>query len=343
MKYLLEDIAILFRTNALLPVYERVLLNHGVPYDTETVTGLFADGPVNDMFSLLKICLYEDDSLAYAQVLRSPFVNLSAEETNAIMLVSTKPFSREAERILNEQSLTRYSHAKEFFEELKLSIKNDSLTKTITKLWYETGYRYETMWNKKVSVYAKMYDLVFELARQAEQNNISLSAFIDDVMAYKNQKLEGMDIPVEQNDGVHLMTIHKSKGLEFKVVFVCGTNKKGMKDTNAAPVYYSKKYGLTINTPAMEIMPGIKTKSNYFYNENKNLEASKAAAELRRVTYVALTRAIDELYITNGKYSVPKNGFSVYEPGNESNPETIYNILGSIIAYYELRITHYKN
>ena len=334
VKYNASKIAILLRNYSLQPLYERTLLSHGIPYNTEIVTGFFADGPVNDIFSFLRICIYEKDTLSYAQVLRSPFVNLSVEETNAIILSKETPFEGTAEKILTGTSLKRYLHAKAFYDEIKESSKTESLTKIISKLWYNAGYRYETMWNEKVSMYSKMYDLIFELAHQSEQNNMSLSAFVDSVRAYTDQskKLEGMDIPMEKASGVNILTIHKSKGLEYDVVFICGTHKTDPKDANRDPIYSSKEFGITVNTPPSISFP--KNKDNYFYNlvagENRMMEN----AELRRIVYVAITRASNEIYITNGKYS-PSKEPEKYLPGNEASLDSIYHTLEPIISFYE--------
>lgn len=330
-----EEIAILLRSYTLQPLFERTLLNHGIPYNTETVTGFFSDGPVNDIFSFLRICIYDRDTISYAQVLRSPFVNLSTAETNAIILLDAKPFEGEVENLLKDESLNRYLHAKAFYEEMKESVKSDSLTKTVSKLWYNAGYRFETMWNQKVSMYSKMYDLIFELAHQSEQSNMSLSAFVDSVRTYidQSEKLENMDIPMEKASGVHILTIHKSKGLEYEVVFICGTHKKSANDINASPVYSSKEFGITINTPPCPSFAGSKT--NYFYNlvaeKNKQMEN----AELRRLVYVALTRACSELYITNGKFTRTKDSIAKYSPNGTANLDSIYHTLEPVINYFE--------
>lgn len=333
-----DDIAILMRSYALQPLYERTLLNYGIPYNTETVTGFFADGPVNDIISFLSICINDNDSISYAQVLRSPFVNLSIEETDIIILAGKKPFECSEDKLtgfLTPESLNRYSHTKAFFEKMREAVKSEPVTKLVTMLWYDSGYRFETLWNNKVNMYSKLYDLLFELAHNAEQNSLNLSAFIDSVRTYTDErsKLENMDIPMEQTSGVHILTIHKSKGLEYKVVFICATHKKGMNDTNTSPVFSSPEYGITINTPPSEFFPG--SKSNYFYDKLKALNTQMKNAELRRLTYVALTRAIDELYITNGKYKLNPNAEDAYCPGSEKQLDTIYHTLEPSINYFE--------
>ncbi|WP_407398908.1 UvrD-helicase domain-containing protein [Treponema sp.] len=333
-KYDYSDIAILMRSYNLQPLYERTFLKNGIPYNTEVVTGFFADGPVNDIFSMLRLCAYPNDTAAYAQVLRSPWVNLSIEQANEILFANEEneaPFSQDVSNILPENALKRYEHAKEFFKELNDSAKTEPLTKTVTKLWYKSGYRYETMWNNTVVMYSKLYDLIFELARKSEENKMTLGAFVDSIRTYRDQeeKLEGMDIPFEQDSGVHILSIHKSKGLEYPVVFMIGTHKSGPNDNNNTAAYASKKFGITINSPCHPLIGG----NNPFFNEAKTENRAQAGAELRRITYVALTRAKNHLFITNGKYT-PNKQYKNYIPGKESSPYKIFNILEPIYNFY---------
>ena len=334
-KYEPKDIVILFRSYSLQPLYERKLLEHGIPYNTETVTGFFNDGLVNDIFSFLRICVYDNDRFSYGQVLRSPFVNLSAQETEAVLLKEETPFDGKGTEVLSKAGLERYLFTKAFYEQFKESSKTDSLTTCVSKLWYTAGYRYETLWNTRVYMYNKMYDLIFELARQSELLNMSLSDFVDSVRVYADQagKVENMDIPLDKAAGVSMMSIHKSKGLEYPVVFVCGTHKRGTNDSNSAPVYSSEKFGITINTPPCKSFPY--NKSNYFYDSVALENKKKESAELRRLVYVAVTRAISELYITNGKYAPNPDAASKYFPGSDTKLDTIYHTLEPVLSYYE--------
>ncbi len=329
------EIAVLFRNYKLQPLYERTFLRHGIPYNTEVVTGFFDDGPVNDIISLLRLCAYPEDTQPYAQILRSPMANLEIEEINAILSFSQKPFQGNYSSFLAPESLERFEHLKSAYEKLKQNAENEPLTKLISEIWYDFGYRYETLWNQTVSMYGKMYDLLFELARKAEIQNLGIAAFVDSVEKYKDksnsldgkaEKLEGMDIPLEQSSGVHILTIHKSKGLEYDTIFICGTHKKGKNETNSKAIYCSKNFGISVNNPESE-------HQNYFYQlvdeENKKMQN----AELRRLAYVALTRAKKEIFITNGKYS-PSKDSSAYLPGAEKNPSTLFNVLEPVFDFY---------
>ena len=100
--------------------------------------------------------------------------------------------------------------------------KTSPITGILQKLYVETGYRYELIWNQNVKMQEKSFEILFDMARKADASGMGIADFIDAVNLYNNEdeKMEDADIPLDQTEGVHLLTIHKSKGLEFPVVFV---------------------------------------------------------------------------------------------------------------------------
>lgn len=338
-----SQVAILMRSYSLQPVYERVLLREGVPYSAEVIKGFFSDGPVNDLINFIRLCVYENDSLAYICVLRSPFVCLNTKEVESIMTdISLKGeykiFSDSSKLLLSQESKKRFENAKKLYENIKSLISYEPLTKILSTLWYEYGYRYETIWNKKVEMHNRLYDMLFELARLADENCQGAAAFVDSLRTYFDQesKLEGMDIPLEKQDCINIMSIFKSKGLEWPVVFVCGITKNSARDKNDSPSFYSKQFGVCLNTPPDKEFNG---NENYIYSQGKEENKLQTAAELRRITYVAFTRARNELYIT-GVYK-NKKGLADMFAGNKKKygpddnpPGTIFNTIQSMFISY---------
>ncbi len=333
-----DDIAVLMRATPLQPLYERAFLSHGIPYSTEAVIGFFSDGPANDLYALIKLCAYPQDTAAYFQLLTSPFVNLSVDEAGSVIKCEDKtPFAPQNASVLSEDAARRYEQAGKFYEELSITSRYEPICKTVTKIWYETGYRFETMWNQSVEMYSKLYDIIFELARQADAGNQSIAAFADSLTACKantGKAIDDMDIPMEQRPGVHIMTIHKSKGLEFDTVFVCGTHKGTPNEKRTQPVYTSRKYGIVIHTPPVREFAD--KDINFFFDKAKEEKDRKLSAELRRLVYVALTRAKTNLYITSGRYTPAKDS-SVFLPTSDSGTivDTIFNILEPVFDFYQ--------
>ena len=312
-KYKSKDFAILFRSTSKQYLYEKHLRKLGIPYTSESVVGFFNESPINNIYYLLRLLVYPTDMVAYENLLFSPFVNLSQTGVNICMIHTSEKiksqhnkispeeilFSNEIENLLSEDDLQNYQNGKILFLELSEKIKTLSLTEIICELWYNLGNRYETLWCDTVSVYNEMYDYLFEIANQADENGLGLSDFVDTLETLKenNERLSDMDIPLEKPDAVRLMTIHKSKGLEFPVVFVCGCSSPGRKETSSDIIYYNEENGISLNTKCPNWFT--QTTQNFFYIKSKDLNTLKREAELRRVLYVAMTRAEKELYLTS--------------------------------------------
>lgn len=322
------EIAILFRNYSLQNLYERALLRHGVNCNAEVMVDIFTDGPINDFYAFLKICVYPYDSLSYTKVLCSPFVNLTQEEAFAVLAIRQKnqgAFEEDVKDVFPKEAACRFERAAEFYNRILETSKVQPITRTISELWYESGYRFETQWNEKVEMYATLYDRLFELSRLADLESSDLSHYVDMLAAYTDPstKLENMDIPLEKKNAVHMLTIFKSKGLEYENVFIAGTHKQSVRDKSDNPVFITKDFGLVINTKAKDIFPEA---NNYFYERGKNQNKLEKMEELKRITYVALTRAKKRIFIS-AKESQRTNL-------QTETPESIIQVLGAAILHY---------
>jgi ATP-dependent helicase/nuclease subunit A len=295
------DFAVLQRSTTHQSSLERQCKNFGLPWGAENPKGLFYDGPINDMYNFLRLLVYPRDNNAYAAVIRSPFARLSDTALAVCILApGGVPFDPALEDKLPEDDREPFRRAGQFYRDLAEEAHSLSQAELITMLWYQGGYRYETLVNPGGQIYGELYDYFFELARRCDARGKTLAEFLDyiDDLADQEEKAD-LDIPVERDKGVRLMTIHKSKGLEFPVVFLYGCGGRGRSTLNTETVYYSKTWGLTINLPQAEELPGDK-RGNYFFNKQREEEKLQEAAELRRLLYVGMTRAERELFITAG-------------------------------------------
>ncbi|GHV53197.1 ATPase AAA [Spirochaetia bacterium] len=312
-KYAPDDIAILFRAHGPQKVFEKHLRLLNIPYASEGISGFFSDGPVNDMLSALRLIAYPLDTEAYAVMLRSPFVGLSMKGL-ALCLAqyhqikdetreAPQPFSDAVLALLGEEDRLRFSQGRELYQRISEKAARSSISEMISQLWYTEGYRYETEWNTQTVVYRELYDYLFNLAVKADEETMSLAGFTDKLRSLQEsgERLEDMDIPLERSGAVRLMTIHKSKGLEFPVVFLCCCGKHGRNNSNDAEVYASDIGGLSFNPPLPPECSGMAdVKRNFFYEQGRTEEKRKQTAELRRLLYVAMTRAEKELCISGG-------------------------------------------
>ena len=298
------DFAVLERSYAHQHFLEKQFKLFGVPFNAGRPAGLFNDAPINDLCSYLRVLLYPGDRLAYAALLRSPFARLSDAALAACMLCgSNAPFDAAAVPFIPPDEQERYLQCGERYRRLRQDITALPLTALVSRLWYDEGYRYETLWSESSQVYGELFDLFFEIARDMDDRGKSLVDFIDclDALASREEKPDDMDIPSETGGGVRIMSIHKSKGLEFPAVFVYRCGGGGRNRVNTSAVYFHEKWGVTLNLPQAEEIPG--NSGNYFFKVQEEEERQKETAELRRLLYVAMTRAERALFLTA---SLPK-------------------------------------
>jgi ATP-dependent helicase/nuclease subunit A len=210
---------------------------------------------------------------------------------------SLEPFAEENEALIPENERILYRRARERYRSLREASRTLPVTELLTKLWFEEGYRCETLWTESAQVYESLFDLFFSLAAECDVKGKSLADFIEyleDVMN-REEKPDDKDIPGEGEGGVRIMSIHKSKGLEFPVVFIYDCSHAGNIRRSAELISYHEQYGLILNVPQAEELP---FGGNYFRQIMEEEERAKDTAELRRLLYVAMTRAEYKVFLT---------------------------------------------
>lgn len=290
-----SDFAVLLRASTHQAVYERFFRAFKIPYISVQQKGLFHDAPLNDICALLRLAVYPNDRAVYAQTLRSPFVRLSDRSFTRLMLYSLKhegqPFNPAAAEELEVEDRQYFLAACALFERLQGSIKKKSNAELITALWYDEGYRYILLTEPRYHRYLELYDYLFALAVKADAAGQSLSAFIDTLISYIHveERIEDMEIPLEYGgDAVKIMTVHKSKGLEFPIVCIPDCGNAGKLEKKEGMVFLHKDLGPVIHLP-----PETKNdpSANIFFEELRQEANAKHLAETKRLLYVAVTRA----------------------------------------------------
>ncbi|MDR2246509.1 MAG: UvrD-helicase domain-containing protein [Treponema sp.] len=317
------DFAVLQRSYTHQSSLERQFKNFGVPFTAERPSGIFSDAPVNDLLMFLRLLAYPEDRLAYGALIRSPFMRLSDLTLSVCLLSgSAVPFDEALEEAIPPEDRELYRLARKRYRTLAEDARTLPVTELLTKLWYGEGYRYETIWSETSQIYGELFDLFFETARNMDNRGKSLAEFLDymnDIIKME-EKLDDVSIPpLEESTGVRIMSIHKSKGLEFPIVFVyrCGGNRKNRGNRETA--YFDERWGLTLNLPQAEELPG--QFENYFFNLSREEENRKETAELRRLLYVAMTRAESRLFLTASLPEPDKNEKKSGDKDGRSNGE----------------------
>jgi ATP-dependent helicase/nuclease subunit A len=293
-----EDFCVLERSYTHQSALEKYFREFAVPYNTDRPSGLSDNAPIPDLLACLRLIAYPEDRIAYAALIRSPFTRLGDLSLAACMLnQDAEPFAEENEAVIPEEDRPLYRRARERYLALREASRTLSTAELITRLWFEEGCRYETLWPESARANEGLFDLFFSLACEADARGRSLAdfvKFIDGVMK-REEKPDDKDIPGEGEGGVRIMSIHKSKGLEFPVVFIFNCAKSGNSRNTGELADFHEDYGLILKIPQAEGMP---FGGNYFGRAVEREEAAKDNAELRRLLYVAMTRAECGLFLT---------------------------------------------
>ncbi|MDR2479780.1 MAG: UvrD-helicase domain-containing protein [Treponema sp.] len=304
-KYQPGDIAILFRSRSPQHLFEKHLRQLNIPYASENMNGFFHGGPVNDIMSVLRLAAYPLDRAAYAEMLRSPFAGVSLPGLAVCLSVpasgeSPQPFDDRPLPLLSGSDQCKYRHGQNIYNIIREKAACESVSSLVSELWYNQGYRYETEWNSQTLVYRELYDYLFHLAAQADAENRGLAAFTASMQSLRDSGggLHDIEIPLEHSGAVHLLTVHKSKGLEFPVVFLCCCDRHSQR-SGGDDIFDTGSTGITFNPPLPPNCRSISNvKRNFFGERSLAEEKMKKTAELRRLLYVGMTRAEKELYLS---------------------------------------------
>src|SRR6056297_167837 len=314
-----DDVAILMRSSGNQINLERYMRHLQIPYVVQSTRSLFLEAPINDIYQFLQLVLYPEDMHAYAALLRSPFVNLSDDVVARILLQKQEPGPDTAEEkgairafsLFGDEGIfgdategEKYKQAKKIYQVLQELSRTAPIEDMIRYLWYEAGYRYVVLRNPDYHAYLEFYDSLVELARRSDRRGEGLATFLDFLRENLGQfeKLEDIEIIPRRTGGVNLLSIHKSKGLEFPIVIVADMGNSGLSGGDGNLYVWDETFGPALSGGES----GSKIKS-YFAQSAKEEEEFQDYAELKRLLYVACTRAEDHLILSGYHHGKNRN------------------------------------
>ena len=339
-----KDIVILLRaTSNLAPIYERELNNLNIPVFSDVGTQYLETVEIQTIMSVLKIIDNPMQDIPLVSVLRSPIGKFDDNDLIQIKLQgSHKKYDYFYENLLEaskNEKLSINKKIRDFLEQLEKWRKQReylALDELIWQIYLDTGYyNYVSLMPNGVLRQANL-NILFEKAKEYEKSTFkSLFNFINfiDKLKTNNGDMDSAKLIGENEDVVRIMSIHKSKGLEFPVVFLCSTAKKfNMQDLNdnillhqdigIGPKYIDYERRIEYNTLAkIAIAEKIKTET---------------ISEEMRILYVALTRAKEKLIITGLSKDIEKEQKKkkdLLETYNEKNINP--NILKNYKSYLD--------
>ena len=219
------------------------------------------------------------------------------------------PQEKENENVSDQRShlAEKIIAFQEMLQNFRQRIPYTPIHRLLQEILDETGYRNYVAALPAGEQRRANLDMLMEKAVAYEQTSyhglFHFIRYIDRLMKYDVDYGEA-EIVSEQENAVRLMSIHKSKGLEFPVVFVCGMGKQfNEQDLNSNMIFHPE-FGIGLKWFDCEK----RTKANTLIHQIFAMEAKKEnLGEELRVLYVALTRAKEKLILA-GTCKLPEEG-----------------------------------
>ena len=304
-----KDIVILLRTTKnWAEVFREELTAEGIPVFADTGSGFFQTVEISIIISLLQIIDNPLQDIPLLSVLRSPLFGFSATELAEIRIEDKKAFIYDALVLYAKREGEGGRKARAFFERLQswqqaaLEIPVDRL---LWRIYSESGYFALVGALPAGEQRQANLRVLFERARRFEETSYrGLFNFISFVQKLKINRgdLGSATILGEKENVVRIMSIHKSKGLEFPVVFLAGCGKRfNLQDLRKSVLLHEELgFGPDIILPEKSLVYPSPAKSAL----REKLRRESLSEEMR-ILYVALTRAREKLIIT-GRFASPE-------------------------------------
>ena len=270
----------------------------GIPAVVNERDGYFEAQEIQLLLSLLQIIDNLEQDLPMAAVLHSGLVGLDANELGALRLTgdgslwSVMPLY--AEQAQDERLLQFIAH----IERWRTLSRRHGVADLLWDIYETLDYvNYVGAMPNGLVRRANVMAL-YERAKGFESSGFrGLFRFLRFVESLRdsNQDMAVANVVTEADDVVRLMTIHKSKGLEFPVVFLSGVQKKFNTMDFNSPLLVDKNGGIGLKGYYPDIRVSYPSMPWLYC---KSIKSDAMKAEEQRILYVALTRARDKLFLT---------------------------------------------
>lgn len=297
-----KDIVILLRaTKGAQEIYDEVFSEENIPLYADSNEGYFDSVEIKIVINLLKLIDNFKQDIPLISVMRSIIGDFTLEEMIEIRLNSKKtPYYRSLIIYAKDKDDEISIKIKKFIEKIKnwrLQSKYKSLNKLIWDILIETNYYYFIGLLPKGEMRQGNLKLLVDKAYNFEKTKMSglvkFLQYIDKVKS-SSRDMGSARILGENDDVVRLMSIHKSKGLEFPIVIIPGLNKKfNLMNSSSSIIIHNTcrlapKYFNVDEKISKETLPRLASKS---------VIKKEDLSEEMRVLYVGMTRAIDKLIL----------------------------------------------
>lgn len=295
-----ESVAILVRSRSHLAEILPRLSDAGISWLAHDIDPLVQRSAIVDLLSLCRAVLNPADRIAWLSVLRSPLVGLGLQDLHQLaagpdgrgrkQAIPWRIMQTEICEPLSEEGGLRISRLQQILSAAQKDRERKELRVWIESIWLALGGP------GSLSKDSERDDVLvfFGLLEEMQQQSVDFSS---EVLQRRVEKLFANG-STDSNCKVHVMTIHKAKGLEFDRVILPALGRKPA--ANDKPLLLWQEYsndrgfnGLLLAAKA-DAEPGKRSLYNYLGKDKER----RTEIETTRLLYVAATRAAKQLYLT---------------------------------------------
>ncbi len=262
-----SDVAILYRTNAQSRVLETTLSGFGIPYRVLAGLRFYDRKEIKDMLAYLRLVFNPNDNISLIRIVNEPSRKIgvtTVEKVAAIAAqnsVSMFEVMRHADKFEElSKAVTKLSEFVKLIDDVKNTSDMSSPSEVLEKIYYKSGYAEMLMAENSVENQTRIENIQEFIVSAREYEKSSEEPSLSEFLE-STALVADVDNYDEEQESVVLMTLHSAKGLEFPVVFICG-----MED------------GL--------------------FPSQRSMYSEEEIEEERRLCYVGITRAKQELFLT---------------------------------------------
>ena len=336
-----RDIVILTRSSrGFSDVFVEILGQEGIPAFAGTKEGYFATQEIGVLLDYLRVLDNARQDLPLTAVLTSPIGGCSTKELALIRSsCPEEPFYETVRRYraegTEEELRNKLENCLSVMEKIREIVPYTPMHELLQRVLDDTGYEmYMSAMPGGIQRKANI-DMLMERAKAFESTSYKglfhFVRYMEQLQKYEVDYGEA-NVEEEQADTVRLMTIHKSKGLEFPVVFVAGMGKRfNMQDINSRVVLNSK-FGVGLEV--VDLKQRTK-RASLLKKTIRQEEKLDSLGEELRVLYVAYTRAKEKLIITGTMSNLEKKQAEYESVQEESDMKFDFLRLSKATTYWD--------
>ena len=305
-----RDIVILMRSvKGWADVVSSILAEEGIPAYIGSTEGYFGTYEISVLLDYLQLLDNQRQDLPLAAVLASPFVGLNPQQLAEIRLAAKEGFfykaaeglaQRAGEEEEKEEKDSLAYKLRAFYLQLthfREMVPYTAIHELLQKIIEETGFSLYVAampgGERRIANVEMLVEKAAAFEGTSYKGLFNFIRYIEQLQKYDVDYGEA-NIADEQENTVRIMSIHKSKGLEFPIVFVAGMGKKFNTTDITGSVIIHPEWGVGLDAVDLQRRTKIPTFLKKTIQQEIKLEN---LGEELRVLYVALTRAKEKLIL----------------------------------------------